>query len=88
MNMSNSERKMVAVRLVREADLDVSWTDLEIVFHLPMFVSGPLAVANIEKRISQLVFDTDASVLKVRWTYVGDEDGGWMTRPVSPLSEE
>lgn len=69
---------MIGVRVFRDNDSEDDWASLPIVAYLPTFLSDPDANnANIQKRLKLLYFDTDASIIKIRWHFQEEQNTGY-----------
>lgn len=70
----------VAVRVFRETDSQDRWMDFGVEAHIPIFVSGDLAIENISKRVHMLFLRDNNDLVRARWNYRGEEKGVWVDR--------
>jgi len=72
---------LVAVRLYRENDLEKDWKTIPVASFMPVYLTGQQNDENLKKRLALTYFDTDSTILKIRWNSKGSDEGCWVSRP-------
>ena len=84
--MVNQGSSLVAIRLVRDEDLEKDWATLPVESYLPMFLNGENNEANIAKRLDLIYFRKDKTIRKICWNLRGETKGVVLDSPYSSKS--
>ena len=66
------------IRLFKKEDDVNNWQSVPVVSHMPNFLTSEGAHDNLKKRILNIYRNYDRDVIKIRWNFVGNDDGFWI----------
>ena len=72
---------MVAVRLVKPGQEDLDWKQLEVSCYVPTFLGAEGNHKNIERRLTNLFFKQDPTIIKIWWQFKDSTESFCLDRP-------
>ncbi|MBT5856524.1 hypothetical protein HOH87_07840 [bacterium] len=84
--MTNPSSSIVEVRVFKEAEKALSWEEIPINSHLPIFTKPSQAIDNVTKRIRLIYFKNASDIWKVRWNFRGESQGYWVDSENSEMT--